>query len=286
MSEDDMGKLMVVVGRFFFLCAAVLVLPPIVASQPISHTPGWYSNSGAGGDPSVIYEDSTRGFRVVWENSYIYQYPGDSALYWYVQVKYINFGNQTLPISCDGWADPSLVKEHMRGTANAGYVPASETFCSRNPNFTGSLEPGGVAYDWAIFHNVPWPGGEVSLEWGTDGFSGWVDPWYYRHPSDSSPPTECPDELVALGTCQPGGTPNVPHPGAYEIAQKISEVWQLIPNDPPASLTDGVIAVACFAGTLKVGLPVGIFKFEIPCVTKLKEIEEQQRDRGTALYPR
>jgi hypothetical protein len=103
--------------------------------------------------------------------------------------------------------NPSLAKEHIRGTEGlppgvSGYVAAEETFCSRNPDFTGTLEPGGAHYDWAIFHNVP-PGGEVSLEWGYEpyGVSAWVDPWYYLNSPDIPPPAECPPELVTLGTC-------------------------------------------------------------------------------------
>jgi hypothetical protein len=121
---------------------------------------------------SIISELNT-GLRVTWANSYIYQHPGTVNLYWYAQVEYRNMGSQNLPINCVGLTDPSLFKEHIRGTEGlppsaSGYVPADETFCSRNPNFTGIIEPGGAHYDWAIFHNVP-PGGEVSLEWGPFG---------------------------------------------------------------------------------------------------------------------
>ena len=88
----------------------------------------------------------------------------------------------------------------MRGTENSGSVPAEETFCTRNPNFSGSIKPGEVFYDWAIFHNVPWPGGEVTLEWGPFPFSpSWVDPWHTHF--SAPPPAECPPELVTLGTC-------------------------------------------------------------------------------------
>jgi hypothetical protein len=165
-------------------------------SQP---SPGWYRNNG----PATIYEDSS-GTKIVWENSYIYQHPGPDNLYWYAQVKYLNEGSQTVSLSCVGLADPSHYKEHIRGTEGIppdgdGYVAADETLCSRNPNFTASLKPGEVFYEWAIFHNVP-PGGEVTLEVDPFPFSpSWVDPW---HSSFSAPPpAECPPELVTLGTC-------------------------------------------------------------------------------------
>jgi hypothetical protein len=144
-----MGKLLVAVARVLPLCAAVLALPAIAASQPTSLSPGWYRNSG----PGIMVQDSSGGV-IGWMNSYIYPYPGDDPLYWYAQVIYLNTGNQTLPITCVGRTDPSLAKEHLRGTPNAGTVAAEDTFCSRNPNFTGSLAPGGAHYEWAIFHHV------------------------------------------------------------------------------------------------------------------------------------
>jgi hypothetical protein len=198
--------------------------PPV--SQPNQLAPGWYRNSGAGGELSIIHEDIS-GLRVTWENSYIYPYSGDSALYWFAEVKYHNTGNQTLPIFCHG-ADTSTslpAKEHIRGTTNSGTFVVEDTFCGRNPNFNGSLEPGEIYYDWAIFHIVPLPGGEVRLEWPTQGFSGWVDPWHT--PFDAPPPPVCPEEL---GTCQPAEpgpqwtTPNagatVPYPNdlVFEVA--------------------------------------------------------------------
>jgi hypothetical protein len=125
--------------------------------------------------------------------------------------------NQTLPVSCVGRTTPSFAKEHMRGTANSGYVVAEETFCSRNPNFTASLGPGGTHTEWAIFHNVPWQGGEVSLEWMPYGFSEWVDSWYSPYPSATPPPAECPSELVTLGTCQPANQPGQVLPPRFVI---------------------------------------------------------------------
>jgi hypothetical protein len=180
-----------------------------VSTATTGQSPRWYYN-GAGIIPDVspiIYEDNS-GLRIVWGNSYVYPYPGNVPLYWYAEVVYFNIGNQTLNLTCSGHTDPSMVKEHMRGTANSGYVPADETFCSRNPSFTGSLKPGDTHYSWAIFHNVPWRGGEVSLEWNSFGFSPWVDPWYSSYSPKALPPAECPPELVTLGTCQPAEQPS------------------------------------------------------------------------------
>jgi hypothetical protein len=207
--EAGLAKLMIGATRFLFLCAAVLALPTYAAAQPTPLAPGWYRNSG----PSVIYEDSE--LTIIWENSYIYPYPGNDPLYWYAEVVYFYNGNQTFNIRCAGEDEFPPVKEHMRGTANAGYVEAEETLCSRNPDFTITLQPGEAFSNWVIFHNVPWPGSEVSLEWEPYGFSEWVDPWY--SPFNAPPPAECPPELVTLGTCQlaePGPQWITPHDGA------------------------------------------------------------------------
>jgi hypothetical protein len=194
--ETGMGKLMVAAERFLPLCAVLLlVLPALAVSQPTSLPPGWYRNSG----PSIIFEDSR--VRITWENSYIYPYPGQSPLYWYAEVIYLNTSSQTWQLTCSGQADPSLIREHItRGTTYLGYVAAEETFCSRNPNFNVPVGPGAAHHNWAIFHNVPWPGDKVSLEWAWAGFSAWVNPWHA--PFGEPPPAECPPELVTLGTCQ------------------------------------------------------------------------------------
>jgi WD40 repeat protein len=184
-------------------------------------TPGWYiSSSGAAdtasqcrvifvppnwcydiqnGRSSIIYENSS-GLRILWGTSYVYQHPGESNLYWYAQVWYINVGQSTVPLSCDGRTDPSIVKELMRGTADSGYVLAQATYCSYQPTYIGSIQPGAAHMEWAIFHNVP-PGGEISLEWGPYGSSQWVNPWYRPYPDNAPEPQECPPELVTLGYC-------------------------------------------------------------------------------------
>jgi hypothetical protein len=171
-----------------FTTFAPALAPP--SDQPPA--PGWYRNSG----PGTFYEDGS--WRIVWKRSYVYPYLGDVPLYWYAQVKYLNIGSQTLSISCSGGTDLPPVREHMRGIVN-GSVDAAETFCDRNPGWTGSVNPGEAYYDWAIFHNVPSPGVEVSLEWQPYGFSAWVNPWFSHF--SAPPPAECPPELVTLGTC-------------------------------------------------------------------------------------
>jgi hypothetical protein len=191
------GISLIALIALFLLFSSLLMKTAFAQPQP---TPGWYKNSG----PSTIYDDLK--LRITWENSYIYQHPGTDNLYWYAEVVYRNLGTQTVFLTCNEITNPSLAKEHIRGTEGIppdgeGSVDASETFCSRNPNFTGVIEPGGTFYNWAIFHNVP-PGGEVSLEWMPYGFSPWVKPW--QSPLSAPPPVVCPPELVTLGTCEEG----------------------------------------------------------------------------------
>lgn len=145
---------------------------------------------------------------------------------------------------------------------------------------------------WENSYIYPYPG-DVPLYWYAKvapyGSSKWVEPWYYSHPPNSSAPDVCPQELVTLGTCPVGPNPSVPHPGAYEIAQKISEVWtrfnELVPNDPPASLTHAVIGAACFTGTALLALnpQIGWIKaygFEVKCATSLLDLAKSQCNEG------
>jgi hypothetical protein len=173
--------------------------PTTNQSQP---TPAWYSNSV----PATIYDDG-HGRKIIWQNSYIYQHPENDNLYWYAEVIYRNNSDKPWPVTCNGSTDPSLAKEHIRGTEGIpadgdGYVAADETFCSRYPSFIGTIQPGDAFFNWAIFHNVP-PGGKVALEWGSNPFSpSWVNPWA-TGPFFGPPPHVCPLELVTLGTCKP-----------------------------------------------------------------------------------
>jgi hypothetical protein len=215
--------------------AALLALSAIAAAQtaPPHLNPGWYRNSG----PAIIHEDSE--LKITWENSYVYPYPGRDALYWYAQVVYLYKGSATFDIRCvpEGFQP---VGEHMRGTPHSGFVAAEETFCSRNRDSTITLKPGEAFYDWVIFHNVPWIGGQVLLEWPAYESwqeAQWVDPWNSLYPSESPPPPECPTELVTLGTCHPGGAiwpwPFDPSQGRWAIINGYRGVVDHAPGGSP-----------------------------------------------------
>jgi hypothetical protein len=130
--------------------------------------------------------------RITWQNSYIYQSSGTDNTYWYAQVVYQNISNQPLTITCAGRTDPSMVKEHT----DAGTFAATETYCSRNPDITRDIAPGGAHYEYAIFNKVP-ATGNVVLEWENYGKSQGVNPWTTPYPANTPHPTECPS-----GTCQ------------------------------------------------------------------------------------
>src|SRR5690349_5595125 len=87
-----------------------------------TNLPGWYRNNR----PEIIYDDKNSGLRIVWDNSYIYQHPGESNLYWYAALDFRNTSNQPLQLSCSGLTD---VGENIRGTEGIpsnsfGSVPA------------------------------------------------------------------------------------------------------------------------------------------------------------------
>jgi len=204
-----------------------------------AQSPGWY-----GGGPSILYEDNS-GLVILWERSYIYRHPGHDNLYWYAQVRFLNTSSQDVKITCPHPLNLSDFKENIRGTqgipTNAlGFVPADETFCSRNPNFTRTLKPGEFQYDWAIFHNVP-SGGEVSLSWGQYGSSGWLNPWFRVYPPNISPPAECPSELTKLGTC---GENTITHQKDTSSDDYVKAIEDLF-GDAVTSITQACVTVEC-----------------------------------------
>lgn len=182
--------------------------PFTVVTHSSGLSPGWHSNDGRN---SLMFESITNdsGLRILLGNTYVYESPVVDPLYWYVQILYINASlTQSRPINCAGRTDPSIAKEHMQGTGNAGAVAADETFCSRNPTFSGQISPGGTHYEWAIFHNVPWGGKDslVRIEWDPYTFSDWFKPWDRPYPKDVPPPAGCPPELVSFGKCREDST--------------------------------------------------------------------------------
>jgi hypothetical protein len=109
-------------------------------------------------------------------------YPSNSIpTWWYVEVIYRNQSNKILYFNCRGFEDPRLVKEWFkRDGREIGYVAASHTLCSTNPNWVATLGPGRSFSTWAQFNNVPWKGDRISIEWGSQGRGVYLNPYYLR----------------------------------------------------------------------------------------------------------
>jgi hypothetical protein len=210
---------------FFLFSVLAIVSPGSSLAQPPPPSPGWYEN----GDSEVIFQDTS--LKITWENSYFYPYPADAPLYWYAQVIYRNVGSQPIDIVCSaGYIDISPPREYMRGTANASTVLAQQWFCEHQYlGYAVTLAPGESLTQWAIFHNVPWPGGEVRLEWPPYGFSPWINPWQSPSENRLAPP-ECPPELVTHGECMPAAIPT----------QGLSEEELALLEGAPICTTDSV----------------------------------------------
>jgi hypothetical protein len=63
------------------------------------------------------------------------------------------------------------------GAGDDGTVAAGTITCSQNPDSTVTVPPGGSYTSAATFHNVPWPGSAVALQWGDVGTSAYVYPF-------------------------------------------------------------------------------------------------------------
>jgi len=63
------------------------------------------------------------------------------------------------------------------GDGDDGSVSASSTTCSQDPGWSAEVPPGGTAEVYVTFHNVPWPGVAVAIQWGNVGTSAPVFPF-------------------------------------------------------------------------------------------------------------
>jgi tRNA A-37 threonylcarbamoyl transferase component Bud32 len=129
--------------------------------------------------PHALINGDYGGFKLVWTESVVQPYSSGVPLYWTAYVTYTNIGSSTLSLSCQGnVTDLSSVQEYMSGgDGDDGSVPADSTPCSQNPSWIAHVPPGGTAEVYATFHNVPWPGSAVAIQWGGAGRSGYVYPF-------------------------------------------------------------------------------------------------------------
>jgi Peptidase A4 family len=137
------------------------------------------TQSGTYQGPNAVISSNYSGFRVVWTKSEVEPYSSGVPLYWTAYITYTNVSGQTLDLGCPGqWADPATMAEIMSGgSGDDGLVSAQDTSCSQNPALDQPVAPGGTFTSWATFHNVPWPGSAVSVQWGDAGTSPAVYPF-------------------------------------------------------------------------------------------------------------
>ena len=130
-------------------------------------------------DPNALISSNYTGFEVTWTSTSVQPYSSGVPLYWTAGMTYKNVESSTLTLGCPGnWADASNVREYMSGgKGNDGMVAADSTTCSENPSWTASVAPGGIAEVYVTFHNVPWPGVAVAIEWGDAGTSAYIYPF-------------------------------------------------------------------------------------------------------------
>jgi Protein kinase domain len=138
------------------------------------------TKGGTYSGPNALISGNYGGFKVVWTESVVQPYSSGVPLYWTAYVTYTNIESSTLSLGCTGdVADLSSVREYISGGAGdtGGFVPADSTTCSENPSWTVDVQPGGTAEADVTFHNVPWPGSAVALQWGDVGMSAYVYPF-------------------------------------------------------------------------------------------------------------
>ena len=152
---------------------------PLAAARPDTVCQGdgtGCTKAGSYPNLNAAINSDYNGFHVVWTSSVVQPYSSGVPLYWTANVTYTNVTSQTLDLGCPGsWTSPSYVWEWMSGgSGDDGGVAASSTTCSVDPGITAAIPPGGTLTSTATFHNVPWPGSAVAIQWGDAGTSAAV----------------------------------------------------------------------------------------------------------------
>ena len=131
------------------------------------------TQAGTYAGPDTVISDDYSGFKVVWTSSVVQPYSSGVPLYWTAYLTYTNISSSSLTLTCPGdWVDASYVAEQMSGgDGDDGMVSAESTTCTQNPDESVPVAPGGTFTAFATFHNVPWPGSAVAIEWGDAGTS-------------------------------------------------------------------------------------------------------------------
>jgi hypothetical protein len=137
------------------------------------------TQAGTYSGPDAVITSDENGIQVVWTSSVVQPYSSGVPLYWTAYLTYTNVSSSAVTLACPGnWPQASYVAEVMSGGAgDDGLVSAETTTCSQHPSLTVTVPPGGTYTAFATFHNVPWPGSNVSIEWGDLGTSTPVNPF-------------------------------------------------------------------------------------------------------------
>jgi len=137
------------------------------------------TKAGTYPDPNALISSDYSGFKLIWSSASVQAYSSGVPLYWTVGVTYQNIESAPLSLRCQGpVTDLSSVQEHMSGgDGDDGSVSAYSTTCSQDPSWGGEVPPGDTVEVYATFHNVPWPGAAVAIQWGDVGTSAAVFPF-------------------------------------------------------------------------------------------------------------
>ena len=137
------------------------------------------TKAGTYAGPDALISSDYSGFKVVWTSSVVQPYSSGVPLYWTAYLTYTNISSSSLTLGCPGnWVDASFVAEQMSGgDGNDGMVYADSTTCTKDPGESVTVAPGDTFTAFATFHNVPWPGSAVAIQWGDAGTSAPVYPF-------------------------------------------------------------------------------------------------------------
>jgi eukaryotic-like serine/threonine-protein kinase len=153
---------------------------PVKPSASVCESDGTgCTKAGTYAGPNALISSDYTGFKVVWTESVVQPYSSGVPLYWSAYITYTNVSSASLQLGCPGdWADASYVAEHMSGgDGDDGMVSAGSTSCSEDPGLDVTVQPGHTYTFLATFHNVPWPGSAVAIQWGNAGTSASVYPF-------------------------------------------------------------------------------------------------------------
>ncbi|WP_060905370.1 hypothetical protein [Streptomyces scabiei] len=130
------------------------------------------------GGPTTLYDDGD--VLVAWDTSRVFKWEGGIPTRWQVNVTYFNRSDESVNLTCGGWDTDQVRETIYREGKSIGYVSAERDLCSENPDWNKDLGPNETVKSWAIFHNVPWLGDRVELQWGDVGTSQQLNPFGAR----------------------------------------------------------------------------------------------------------